>query len=565
MLTLGFNCYAHHAAAAIVQDGIVLAAAPEERFSRVKNDGRFPELAIRYCLNHAGASVADLDQVAFHWKPWTGVPQRAWGVLSAGLQGRRVLAEQGGTWRDILLAGHHWRTRFDPGFKRHTPFFRVAHHMSHAAGVFFQSAHPEAAILILDGAGEIASTSMGHGQGNKIRLFQEVHYPHSMGYLFVALTQYLGFRPECDEYKLMSLASYGKPTCVPAFRDLVMPTADGGFRLDLRYFDYHLGGRNPWVSARFVERFGPVRKADEPLDQRHADIALGLQVALEEVALHMVRHLKRVTGARHLCMAGGVALNSVMNARVLRDGPFETVEVQPAANDAGCCIGSALHVQIAQNGIRRPAPPDHYYLGPEYEDSLCRAALEKAGCEFVTLEREKLIQKTASLIADGNVVGWFQGRMEMGPRALGSRSILADPRAADMKDILNARVKHREGFRPFAPAVPEELASQWFEVDRPSPYMLFVVPVRPQKRTLVPAITHVDGTARLQTVSRTSNPLFYDLLHRYGQETGVPVILNTSFNVMGEPIVCTPEDAVRCYLSTGIDALVVGSCLAVKR
>ncbi len=542
-----------------------MAAAAEERFSRQKNDGRFPALAIRYCLDHAGATAQDLDDVVFHWKPWTGVAERAVSVLRAGMLGKRILSAQGGTWRDILLAGHTWRMNFDRGLKRHIPFHRVAHHECHAAGVFFQSPHEEAALLILDGTGEIASTSMGMGQGSRIRLFQQVKYPHSLGYLFVALTQYLGFRPESDEYKLMSLASYGNPVFVPAFREILRPTSDGGFDVDLSFFDYHLGGRDPWVSPKFVQRFGPLRKKDEPLDQRHADIALGLQVALEEVALHMARYLQTRTGSRHLCMSGGVALNSVMNGRLLREGPFETVDVHPAANDAGCCIGAALHLQVAQQGVTRPQPPPHSFLGPEYSDEQCRLALVKAGCEIHRLERPELIRRTVERIAAGKVVGWFQGRMEMGPRALGARSILADPRSPHMKDILNARVKHRESFRPFAPAVPEHLASEWFEVDRPSPYMLFVVPVRPEKREQVPAITHVDGTARLQTVGRASNPLFFDLLEAYGATTGVPVILNTSFNVMGEPIVCSPDDAVRCFLSTGIDDLVLGSYLVTKR
>ncbi len=564
MLTLGFNAYAHHSAACIVKDGVVLAAGAEERFSRVKNDGRFPEGAIRFCLDRAGVAARDLDNVAFHWEPWVGFHKRVLSVLSAGARGRSLITNHGGTWRDILLAGHTWRQKFDPGFGKHIPFFRVKHHLSHAALVYYQSRYPDSAILVIDGNGEIASTSMGIGSGNKIKLFQHVDYPHSLGYLFVALTHYLGFKPESDEYKLMSLASFGEHKYTERFRKLVRLKSDGGFEMDLGYFDYHLGGRDPWVSRRFVEEFGPVRLPGSKLDQRHADIALALQTVLEETVMHMAVHLRKVTGSKYLCMAGGVALNSVMNGRLLREGPFDDITITPAANDAGCCMGAALALQVEKFGVERPGEPRNALLGPDYSAQECKAALLEAGLPAQEFAPDALLEKSAQLLMAGRVVGWFQGRMEMGPRALGARSILADPRNPEMKDRLNDRVKHRESFRPFAPAAPEEAASRWFEIDRPSPYMLFVVPVRPEARELLPSITHVDGTARLQTVARDSNPIFYDLLDRFGARTGIPVILNTSFNVAGEPIVCSPRDAVRCFMTTGIDDLVVGPFVVSK-
>ena len=563
MVILGFNSFAHNAAACVMVDGRVVAAAEEERFSRQKNDGRLPTRAVDWCLREAGLGVADVDHVAFHWDPFLGLGRRAL-QLAADLGAvRRVGATQGQTWRHLLAArrdlGAWMASRGRPRYR----FHRVRHHLAHAASAYLLTPYDDAAVLVIDGTGEIASTTLAHGHGHGLDVLAEVLYPHSLGYLFVALTHYLGFQPECDEYKLMSLASFGTDRFVPAFRELVRLSPGGGFRLDLSYVDYHRGGRDPWVSARFVDAFGPPRRRDQPLEARHADLARALQLRLEDVALHAAHELSRRTRSRTLCLAGGVALNAVMNGRLLREGPFERVYVQPVANDAGCSLGAAawLHTQLTGT---RPQPLPTVYLGPQYDQARCDAALDGQGLQVTHLDEAALVEAVAGLLAQGKTVGWFQGRMEMGPRALGNRSILADPRHPDMQRIVNQTIKHRESFRPFAPAVPVDDAATWFEAPGPLPYMVFVVPVRPERRAQLPAITHVDGTARVQTVAPADNPLFHRLLKAFGRRTGVPVLLNTSFNVMGEPIVASPADAVRTFRATDLDALVLGLALVTK-
>jgi carbamoyltransferase len=569
MSILGFNCHAHNAAACLLQDGRVVAAAEEERFSRVKHDGRLPRHAIAYCLAEAGLRIADVDHVAFHWQPFLGFGRRLLQVASQLRFADRMAVSHAGTWWNLLNARRDFAAlaaslggagAARPRYR----FHRVPHHHAHAASAFFGSPFEEAAVIVIDGTGEIASTSLALARGRRIEVLRQVEYPHSMGYLFVALTHYLGFRPESDEYKLMALASYGEDTFVDAFQDIVRLTEDGGFAVDLSYTNYQRGVRDPWFSPRFTERFGPLRRAGEPVEPRHAAIARGLQRRLEDVALHMARHLADRTGARALCLAGGVALNAVMNGRLVREGPFEDVFVQPAAGDAGCCLGSAWYVHnVVLGGERQPPPPD-VYLGPHFSLDACRSALAEAGLSPRVLEEEALLEEVADHLAAGRVVGWFQGRAEMGPRALGNRSILADPRQPDMQDILNRKVKHREEFRPFAPSVPEEAAVDWFECRPPLPHMTVVVPVRPAARATLPAITHVDGSARIQTVRRDTNPRYWGLLRAFERRTGVPVLVNTSFNVMGEPIVCTPADAIRCFQATDIDVLVLDRCLARK-
>jgi carbamoyltransferase len=440
---------------------------------------------------------------------------------------------------------------------------RVKHHLCHAASAFLISPYDQAATLTVDGSGEIASTTLGVGQGSRIRIFKEIHFPHSLGYLYVALTHYLGFTPDSDEYKVMALASFGEPRYYEAFKKIIRLKPGGGYEFDLSYFNYQRGIRMPWVSEKFVRAFGPRRRRGAELTRHHYDIAWALQKRLEDAVLHLAGHLHDRTGLRNLCFAGGTALNCRLNQALLRESPFENVFVQPAANDAGTGIGSAFYIW---HGLGRPRDfvLEDMYLGPGYSRTQCRMALDDANLSAEELAEDQLIERTADLLEKGKVVAWFQGRMEMGPRALGNRSILADPRRAEMKDVINSKVKHRESFRPFAPAVLEEAAAEYFQGAIASPYMLFVFPVRPEKIDVIPAVAHVDGTARIQTVTRGANPRFFELLKAFERKTGVPVLLNTSFNVMGEPIVCTPQEAITCYRSTQIDALVLNDFLLVK-
>ena len=562
MYLLGFNGYVFNAAAWLIRDGEVIAAAQEERFDRQKHSGAFPEHAIRYCLEEAGIGIDDVAHVGFHWQPFHQIHRRIAQIVRHLPDSLRYYDSHAGRWSNMVLVPRDLARRFPSrGGRPKYAFHRTRHPHCHAASAFYLSPFERAAVLTVDGSGEIASGTMGTAAGNRVRLHREVRFPHSLGYLYVALTHYLGFIPDSDEYKVMALASFGEPTYEKAFRRLVELRPDGTYRLDLRYFNFQRGIRDPWVSPRFVDEFGPVRRRGEPLEQRQKDIARALQKTLEETILHMVRHLHAETRERHLCYAGGTALNSVLNTRLLEETPFEDIFIQPAANDVGTGAGSALSIWHEVLGKPRGAPMQHAFYGPSFGPERCRAALEAAGLPYVELSEPDLVRRTAALIEDGRVVGWFQGRMEIGPRALGGRSILADPRRADMKDILNERVKHREPFRPFAPSVLEERAADWFDWDRPSPFMLYVVPIRPDRRDRIPAVAHVDGTARLQTVDRTSNPRYRALIEAFFERTGVPLVVNTSFNVMGEPIVCTPEEAVACFRSTGIDALVLGDFL----
>ncbi len=562
---LGFNCNVYNSAACLLKDGDLVAAAQEERFTREKNTGDFPFYSIRYCLSEAGIGIEQVDHASFHWRPFHHLPRRLMQIASGLPHSLRFYDSHAGRFWQMVTAPDILRRHFPslPG-KPSPRFHRVHHHICHGSSAYFCSGFDEAALLTVDGSGEMASSTLGVGSGNSVRLLQETFFPHSLGYLYVALTHYLGFRPDSDEYKVMALASYGTAALKEAFAPIVRMEPGGRYQLDLSYMAFHKGIRDPWVSPKFIATFGPPRKIGEPIEQRHKDLAHALQKRFEEVVLHMALEAHLLTGSKRLCYAGGSALNSVLNTRLLTETPFKEVYIQPAANDAGTAIGSAMYTYHSTLGYPRGGGMEHAYLGPAYSDQACADALEHAGLQGRKLEREPLLEETARLLESGAVVGWMQGRMEMGPRALGNRSILADPRRADMKEIINEKVKHREGFRPFAPSVPEEVASQFFEMDRPSPYMLFVHPIRPDKLDVIPAVAHVDGTARVQTVRQDVNPLYYDLIRRFEHRTGVPVILNTSFNVMGEPIVCSPEDAVRCYLSTGIDALVLGPYVVTK-
>ncbi len=570
MYLLGFNCYVFNSAACLLKDGELIAAAQEERFTREKNTGEFPTHAIAYCLQEAGITIDDVDHACFHWRPFHQFHRRIGLIVRYLPDSVRYWGSHSSRWSHMVRAESALREAF-PGKNGRSKFafHRVKHHVCHASSAFLVSPFEEAAILTLDGSGEMAATTFGIGKGSDVQLIREIFYPNSLGYLYVSLTHYLGFTPDRDEYKVMGLAPYGTPDLVKDFEDVLRATDDGGYQVNLDYFNYQRGIRTPWVSQKFVDRFGPVRQQGEPLLQRHKDLAFALQHAVEEVILHLARHAHRITGMKNLCLAGGVALNSVTNGRLLRESPFEHIFVQPAANDAGTGIGSAAYTYHKTLGYPRHFAMQHALYGPAYSQDACLAALHNANAaghalKWQELSEDDLVQKTAELLADGKIVGWFQGRMELGPRALGQRSILADPRRAEMKDILNSRVKHREAFRPFAPSVLEEHASEYFECDVPSNNMLYVFPVRADKQDVIPAVTHVDGTARVQTVNREQQPLYWKLIRAFGDKTGVPVLINTSLNVMGEPIICAPPEAVNALVTTGLDYLAMGNLLVSK-
>lgn len=555
MHILGLTAHMHDSAACLLSDGRTAAFAEEERFTRRKHTGEFPAEAVRWCLREAGIGMTDVDHVAFFWRPWLGLGRRA-AQFVTGLP--RSLAQNPGRLRILRdMIGVRAGLRRDWAFGK--DFHFVPHHDAHLCNAFFPSPFDSAALLSLDGNGEICTTRFGVGEGARVRRIRDVLYPHSLGLLYLCVTEYLGFHENCDEGKVMGLAGHGKPAHLDFFRRICRLEDDGGIRLDMSYFDVHLD-KKQYVTERFITALGPRRLPGAPIEPRHADVAASLQARTEEAALHMARHLRKLTGLPRLCLSGGVALNSVMNGRILREGIFDDIFIQPAAGDAGCALGAALYVNHILLGHTNRSPMTHAYVGPEFDESAARAALDAAGLSH---ERpESLPQRCAREIADGKILGWFQGRMECGPRALGNRSILADPRRPDMKDTLNHRVKHREGFRPFAPSVLADRCREWFDCAYPSPFMLLVYNVLPEKRPLVPAIAHVDGTARVQTVTPAGNPLFHDLIREFDALTGVPMVLNTSFNGPGEPIVCTPADAVKCFLATGMDLLAIGPFLA---
>ncbi|MBZ0272313.1 hypothetical protein K8I61_09770, partial [bacterium] len=557
-LVLGFNAYIHDTAAALVADGALVALAEEERFIRQKHTTAFPENGIACVLSEAGAAVRDLSTVAFYWDPQPGFARRV-GQTIARLPGslRQLARVQLGNWRSMRNVEATFRARY--GF---TGSFRhVNHYLAHAAGAYYPSPFERAAILVVDGNGEIATTWLGIGEGGKIRRLREVFYPHSLGLFYCTITEYLGFRQNCDEGKVMGLSAYGSSKFVARMREIVRVADDGTFRLDLSYFDYHRARRN-WHAQKFVEAFGPPREPGSPIDDRHRDVAFAAQAVLEESVLAIARALVRETGCRHLAYSGGVALNCVANDRLLRDGVVDALFVPPPAYDAGASWGAALAVHH-----ENPAAPRHAqrspYAGPAYSDADCEVALKSANVPYT--RPDDLAGAIAEALAAGRIVARFAGRAEMGPRALGHRSILADPRPSTMKDHLNARVKHREAFRPFGPSVLAERAGDLFDMRAPdAPYMLLAVPVRGEWRARIPAVTHVDGTARIQTVTREDDPDYHAIIAAFAARTDVPCVVNTSFNVMGEPIVNTPADAVACFVSTGIDDLALGPFFAVK-
>ena len=588
---LGLSGYYHDAAAALVVDGRVVAAAQEERFTRRKHDERFPAHAARYCLDFAGLKTSDLDCVVFYDKPFLKFERLLETYLACAPRGLRSFVAAMPVWikeKLFLKAELRRELRALSGEDSPPPPLLFSeHHLSHAASAFYPSPFESAAVLCLDGVGEWATSSAWVGEGTRLRPLWELHFPHSLGLLYSAFTCYTGFRVNSGEYKMMGLAPYGEPRYAEVIRrNLVDVKDDGTFRLDMRHFDYATGLR--MTNDRFHALFGgPPRRPEEPVDQRTMDVAASIQQVTDEIVLKLARTLRQETGQRRLCLAGGVALNCVSNGLLLREGVFEDLWIQPAAGDAGGALGAALVAWHRDLSAPRAAGGadgmSGAYLGPEFPDAGVERFLRENGLPHERLDRGELVSRVAGLIAGGSIMGWMQGRMEFGPRALGNRSILADPRSRTMQRDLNLKIKFRESFRPFAPSVLAEDVGRFFELDRPSPYMLLVASLRdrpssPDPATAMrpglerlkavdgrlPAVTHVDYSARVQTVDRDSNPLFHDLIAEFGRRTGVPVLVNTSFNVRGEPIVCTPADAYRCFMSTAIDGLVMGSFLLLR-
>lgn len=583
---LGISAFYHDSAAALVQSGDIVAAAQEERFTRRKNEEGFPTQAIEYCLREGGLSVGDLDAVVFYDKPilkFSRMLETYLAVAPRGLKGF-VRALPGWLAGKLNLRG----TIQDelPGLSSQCQLLFTQHHEAHAASAFFPSPFAEAAIVTVDGVGEYASTTVGRGRGNELELLQELRFPHSLGLLYSAFTAYCGFRVNSGEYKLMGLAPYGEPKFADVIRqELLDLKPDGSFWLNLEYFDFLFGER--MAGSRFHELFdGPPRAPEDPVTPRHCDLARSIQVVTEEAMLGLVRQAVALTGSRYVCLAGGVALNCVANGRLWREAGLEGLWIQPAAGDAGGALGAALAAWYRQNPRVVEGSQDAMrgaLLGPSFSDAEVEVVLQREGAIYERLpDDEALLHRAAELLAAGNVVGWVQGRMEFGPRALGCRSILGDPRSTAMQSVMNLKVKFRESFRPFAPAVLRERVAEYFELETDSPYMLLVAPVRTdlrrvptgaeagldrvkQVRSTLPAVTHVDYSARVQTVTAEQNPLFYRLITRFAELTGCGVLVNTSFNVRGEPIVCSPEDAWRCFMNTEMDQLFVGHFLIERR
>ena len=581
MNILGINAYHGNASAAVVCDGTLVAAVEEERFNRVKYAAGFPAAAIQYCLKQAGVELEEIDHVAVPRDPYARLGTKLFYALRmpSFARGRaKVLVKFTGV-REALAAA------FDrDAHVIRAQFHRIEHHQAHLASAFFVSPFERAALLSADGLGDFASTMWGSGSGSRMDIDDAIAFPHSLGLYYTAVTQYLGFLKFGDEYKVMGLAAYGEPEQMDAFRDIVQFDENGngnGFRLGLDYFVHHRNGpemswadadKTPTLGKLFSvgmsRRLGAERAPDAALEQRHRNLAASLQARLEEVYLGMLRKLGKACGLKSICLAGGVAFNCVANGKIFESTPFERVYVQPAAGDAGLAVGAAYYVWNQKLRKPRSFVMDHAYWGPGFSPQEIRAAIQgsvlaREGFCVTELETEELTRRAAAIVADGKILGWFQGRAEWGPRALGNRSIVADPRRPDMKEILNSRIKHREIFRPFAPSILAEATGEWFEKSHPSPFMTLAYAVRPEKRALIPAPTHVDGTGRLQTVTRDANPRYYALISAFRDLTGVPVVLNTSFND-NEPIVCRPQEAIDCFLRTKMDALVLGDFLVTR-
>jgi len=561
MNILGIGGYSHDSAAALVCDGQLVAAVAEERLTRVKHQGGVPRKAVRHCLETAGLTPDDIDHIGCYMRPFVRLARRLpyrmtqmprSPVYSAGYMAYEV-AHNALYWYGMRgLCGRKTRLHF------------MEHHPAHAASAFLVSPFDHAALLSIDYVGEYTATWAGVGVGTKLERLRTRNYPHSLGVFYSAITDYLGFLRASDEYKVMGLASYGEPEFDEDFRKIIRLRPDGWYDVDLSWMVCHYapGSRCGYFSKKFVNRFGPPRRKGEAIEERHRNIAASAQRLLEDAVLRLATRLHQDTRLTQLCLAGGVALNCSMNGRLLRESPFEAIYVQPAAGDDGIAIGAAYQLHHRLTGAPRSFVMQDARWGPQYSDEVIRGFLDSAKLAYTTVD--DIEAYTARLIAEGRIVGWFQGRAEFGPRALGARSILADPTRPEMKDLLNRYVKHREDFRPFAPSCLEERAGEYFTNCTRSPFMLFVYPVEADKRGRVPAVTHVNGTARVQTVSKAVDPRYYRLIQEFEKLRGVPMVLNTSFNVMGEPIVNSPADAVRCFYTTGIDALVLGDYVLTK-
>ena len=593
MNILGISAYYHDSAAALIGNGQPLAAAQEERFSRKKHDARFPHNAVNYCLSQAGIPLTELDYIVFYDKPLVKFERLLETYLSYAPRGFRSFVAAMPVWlKEKLLLKDLLKKELAAAGKCNTdalpPLLFTKHHQSHAASAFFPSPFERAAVLCMDGVGEWATTSIWLGEGNSLDPQWEIDFPHSLGLLYSAFTYFTGFKVNSGEYKLMGLAPYGQPKYVDLILDkLLSLKEDGSFRMDMRYFNYANG--LTMTNRRFNQLFGgPPRQPESAVTQREMDMASSIQAVTEEVVLRLARTVHAETGAEFLCLAGGVALNCVANGRLLREGPFRQIWIQPAAGDAGGALGAALSVWHEYLGNpRRVNGADSMsgaYLGPSFSNSEIRDYLDSVNASYIMLDDSELMPRLAEFLEKEDVVGWFQGRMEFGPRALGGRSIIGDPRSKLMQSVMNLKIKYRESFRPFAPSVLAERVSDYFEINSASPYMLLVAPVKESIRTQmneeqqqlfgieklnvprseIPAITHVDYSARVQTVHRETNPRYHDLIRHFDQRTGCPVIVNTSFNVRGEPIVCSPEDAYRCFMSTEMDYLVLENFLLAK-
>jgi carbamoyltransferase len=592
MRVLGISAFYHDSAAAIVEDDRIVAAAQEERFTRKKHDPSFPTNAIAYCLEAANCNLDEVDYVVFYDKPFLKFERLLETYVAMAPRGFRSFKMAMPLWlREKLFQKSLLRDeleKFSDSFEWKDRLLFCEHHLSHAASAFFPSPYAEAAVLTMDGVGEWATTSTAVGSGNRLDIVKEIHFPHSLGLLYSAFTYYTGFKVNSGEYKLMGLAPYGEPKYAKTILDnLIDLKADGSYRLDLSYFNYATG--LTMTNDRFSALFGAsVRGPEQLLTTFHMDVAASIQSVLEEAVLRLTRSIAHETGAKNLCLSGGVALNCVANGKVLRDGKFKNIWIQPAAGDAGGAIGAALAaVHLYKGHSRQPNGGDQMQgalLGPGFSQNEIERRLTAAGAKFSVVREDEMIERTADALASQQAVGWFQGRMEFGPRALGARSILGDPRSPVMQRELNLKIKYRESFRPFAPAVLREDVSDWFDLDSDSPYMLLVADVRKNLhramttdeealfgieklnvvRSKIPAVTHVDYSARIQTVHANTNPLFHRLLTAFKARTGCPVLVNTSFNVRGEPIVCTPEDAFRCFMGNELDLLVVGNSILKK-
>ena len=559
MLILGINNM-HDAAAVLVCDGKVIAAAEEERFNRKKHTTGFPANAIRYCLKEAGISIKDVDYISVGWKYWV-MKTRLWQALRSVIyspkalkaKAQRGLGQMRHEWFELFRLRYLIEKNFGKGkFK----IYYFDHHLCHAISAFFVSPFERAAILTIDGAGEEVTTMFAIGEGTKVKVLKTIKLPHSLGQFYASITSFLGFKIQCDEYKVMGLAAYGEPIYADFFRKVIKPLPQGEFRYNIKILDYHLARKRIFLPT-LTKVIGHPRHPGEAISQRHANVAASAQRILEEILFHFANYLYQKTKIKKLCLAGGVALNSVANGKLLFHSPFEHIFIQPAASDAGTALGAALYLYHSLTGRGRYLMKD-VYLGPAFSSKFCERVLKNFNLTYELLTEDEICQRAAHALTSGKLIFWFQGRMEWGPRALGNRSLLADPRKKEMKEIINKRVKHREEFRPFAPSILEEAFEEYFGFKGSFPFMLFTFPVNPKKQHLIPAVVHVDGTARPQTVSKETNPLYWQLIKYFEKITGIPLILNTSFNVQ-EPIVCTPEDAVKTFLRTKVDHLILNN------